>query len=729
MKRRVFCIILSILFVLSACGAETSEMIAAEKHRDELPPQARLGFCFDEEKLSNNVSRWHGFARYGQRFAYCEMSDPGAYRDVETGEMLSRAPAELRLQSADVLEGGLGAFDQEGNAYWAVYVEGEGMTVRVSYLDGRPNKSLLLDWWDGAVLYNANDNIPVRDYVRVTELRADGRFIYLLTPTVEPQIGFEGDLWVFDLDGNLLRSHKTQCFEIDYKGHYFQSNYVNRAIYKYDSATGAVLDSRLLNVADKEVVMRLCYEYSEDKLYWATYYNVQCAPADEISDSEIIASYPLNMFHLFDPTGIKGLAVTPNGDIYLSGMGTLMKYTYVGPWEVPDHYDVVVTAPFYDPAMEMIIAMYERATKVKHVYYEYTYPSKSAFLQNREADGYYDRETMDLLSGQIGDILILDAEYPYLYDRLNSELFFDLGPYLESDPIRTELSTAMLDAAAVDGAQRAVPLAMDEPVLLVNAEAAARLAPNVDWGEARWSDLLCLWEQASAEGVSLFAARRQTSDDLLLAIIDSNLPDVTRGEVDLHGKDFFDLIERWMVFLNKEELLRISAAALDQRDDWLFCVERSSDDLEELWSLMSNQSGIEVYPVPCGEARSGRCASSDYLCAITQWAEDADEAYRFISFACTWEPLTRLYMEQTPINHRARAYTLSQLSVAEPDEPAFELFVQCLEEIVGSVDYLYRRYDLREIVKTELDRWLNDEITLDQALTNAEDAIWRQINE
>ena len=143
---------------------------------------------------------------------------------------------------------------------------------------------------------------------------------------------------------------------------------------------------------------------------------------------------------------------------------------------------------------------------------------------------YAEQLSLRLMSGDVGDIVLLNGSGLEVSAVLESDAMADLTPYLEQCPYRDELDEELLQPLTNSaGRLCGVPLGVSPQYLIYNETLGQSLGLTWDTDALTWKDLLDLatvWQAAGEASPSLFCtgtARDPDSilEDFLLANLDS----------------------------------------------------------------------------------------------------------------------------------------------------------------------------------------------------------------
>lgn len=121
--------------------------------------------------------------------------------------------------------------------------------------------------------------------------------------------------------------------------------------------------------------------------------------------------------------------------------------------------------------------------------YDYAYSERSFAPHAAE---YYTRLSARLLTGDIGDLVMLGGERTTVRNALTGDMLIDLAPLISVAPDLAQYDERMLDGLKLEGAVRAFPLTEYFPHLEVDVGKLRELGIDVDYTNMSWSEFLRL---------------------------------------------------------------------------------------------------------------------------------------------------------------------------------------------------------------------------------------------
>lgn len=189
---------------------------------------------------------------------------------------------------------------------------------------------------------------------------------------------------------------------------------------------------------------------------------------------------------------------------------------------------LTITAPYPAQGLLSCVRLYQSRHPEVEIVWDTAYDTVSDYSAHWEQ--YAEQLSLRLMSGDVGDIVLLNGSGLEVSAVLESDAMADLTPYLEQCPYRDELDEELLQPLTNSaGRLCGVPLGVSPQYLIYNETLGPSLGLTWDTDALTWKDLLDLatvWQAAGEASPSLFCtgtARDPDSilEDFLLANLDS----------------------------------------------------------------------------------------------------------------------------------------------------------------------------------------------------------------
>lgn len=408
---------------------------------------------------------------------------------------------------------------------------------------------------------------------------------------------------------------------------------------------------------------------------------------------------------------------------------------------------LVLTAPYRSDFMMDAILRYEKQYPEEHVLYDYAYNTREQYLNHLEE--YGEKLVLDIIAGDIGDIVKTGGSNLEYRNLALTDVFYPLDEWLRNNSHYDELNSAVLEGLRIGGEIRGLPVFHMFNQYEWNEELAEQLGLDVDTEELSWSevlDLLPILEEKAPEHhlftyeVSGFSPWMSLGIDLLIV----NMPDLIDFE-----KQTFDLDQDWFKDLLKKFKKASFSENLMQIKTEFDLQDRLQGALLRFWSSMDRQirdgqadfveynleHASRMIPVIRGERNPNRVAYSNYMYSVNARSERIDSALKFLDFLLKPEVQSLdLTTNTVPLNQEALRMMLDDAekenTVASFHREDEELVTRKLREYreaferhASLVDYLYDMDYLKKDISDPIERYMSNEIDLDEAIRIAEDNI------
>lgn len=410
---------------------------------------------------------------------------------------------------------------------------------------------------------------------------------------------------------------------------------------------------------------------------------------------------------------------------------------------------LTITAPYKVRAVESSIRMYQREHPEVEVIWDVQYNSRDELILH--GTQYAEQLALRLMTGDVGDILMLHGSGLDVDAILKTDVMADLSSYLEDCPFRDELEESPLDALQDEsGALRALPVALRPRYMIYNETLAQKM--HLDWNaeDLTWAQMLTLAKKWQEDDVPISLLWSDTVDaqsgkDILRDILLANLDafSTSDGSVNIGQPWLRDMVQQ-VKALQGSRSLKSSC-----RDFWwsegslsdtLF-VRYYGADYTNLFNWLrtaeeNNNITLRIVPMPRGEHTMAR-QSYAYCWGIPTVSKQKDMAWDLLSFMVSSDGfVTDTYTDETCLlNKKAdkERFELSIRSTAIYDENGIilagdelRLYEDYRASLAQPISRMTEPLQWREAIYVPIEQYLQEMLTLDEAIGKAEEA-WQRV--
>lgn len=634
----------------------------------------------------------------------------------------------------------------DDNVFWNVKYDKETGTVMVSSFDNKGNKK------DSIELKDFKGNIFEDSYIYVGGMRVNKNYIYLQTATDSRSI-----LQIFTKTGELKNSYENVIsFDVDDKERCVYTTVASKespvsGFFMIDSASGDEIfqntsyrlnpirfsdDEKLIygfnkknNVFDSNdgTFKRSVFEFGKDSTYFLDDYYIRDFMVGK--DEELY--YSLNT-----DTGNRK-------DVELSDI-KLFYYMYTKQkGEKPTRETTLtLTAPYRNDLTEEAIKRYELKYPEEHIEYSYEYNTYDEFLEKRQEYGA--KATLDIISGDIGDVVQTGGSELDYQNLLRTDVFMDLTGLIEKDKSYKELNKNVLNAIKINNTIRALPINYIFYQYELNEDLEKELGLDLDFNNMSWSEVLDLVEiiEEKAPDRHLFTQHmggmdiwNTFSEHLLIA----NMPDLINletKEVNLNQKWFKDLLIKFKESSQSKNFVLSDWEydLFDKLQGSLLALTSNRNDtyserLTHFYEYNQTNKSRMISDIK-GEINDNRIGYSIRMYSINDRSERKENAWKFLSFLLEEDVQFIASKDRTgmPISKKSvdrmiddATYWFSGSNI--------DRYNKTMIENSHKIDYLYNMGNLRLDIAGPIGLYMNGNITLDEALKKAEENVIIRLNE
>lgn len=419
-------------------------------------------------------------------------------------------------------------------------------------------------------------------------------------------------------------------------------------------------------------------------------------------------------------------------------------YTYefvVGEREEKEE-TLTISAPYRLPFIDEVIKRYENKYPDEHIKYDYKYDTEDEYLKN--IDIYQKQFTTETISGDIGDIVLAGGSRIKYRELFETDVFVDLTDFIMNDKSYNDLNKAVINAIKIDGKISGLPIGCAYEIMEINKTLFEKLNINKPIDNLKWSDVLSLIDIIEKEAPEsyLFVSYHSPVEMFLQRMLMSNMPDLISTkdkEVNLKQTWFMKLIEDLKTASKSKNFVQInpkwdygnflyeSLIGFRQINTRLY-----SDLMNDYCRNQEGDRKILLVPFISGEQSSNRIAYSPSMFSVNARSKNKERAYKFLSLLLEEDIQTLRDLPGMPINKKAENRLLKDAErtyKVDFGEEEVHNFSEMIKDVTVHIDYLYDMdYYIQDIL-APLMEYMNDKISLKEAIKKAEDNVWVRLNE
>ena len=722
-----------------ASSTETQPAIALA------PEGMEVKYIKDELTSLPHIGRFSGeFVKYkGQTVLYYDQK----FLDLKTGETVLELPESVftdyvwgvYVDDADQIYT-ISSKETPGTLYFNQYTP-EGEKV------GEP-----VELKDNAVKWFTGKDGEDENFVRLWYFSVDAERIYLTTWSLD------SIFQMFSRDGSLLFTQNTCYGTILDKGNLYLAGRLGdstKAGFGVGQLDQDSLEWKYVTGIDKyafglELDAGNGILYAPTTTGVSTYAAADGKPLGEVfqlyKDGEMVTSgWNLRGFAMGQEGELYFRSWQQEGDVCLNNLYLGYDRTLIEKVEQP------VTLTIYDnwrsEYVEELILRFEAQYPEEKV--EYSYENES--IKGALKPAYHEKLAETLMAGDGADIVMVGGYRSVCTDIIDSDMLVDLTPYLEEDFAQNAYDETLLSSLERNGEVKVLPINFYMPYMQIDVKGLQELGVTMDFETVTWSDVLSLADvvKEKAPNKALFNVRSSigyketTMADILLELLVSNqseLIDYENGTVDLSQQWFVDLLKQLKTisgYPNIGKYLDNEDAGYDHLQDKCYIYLDDGNGFYSVTNLYkmsmhyfpNKRSGADVryFPVPMGEKGANREGYSWSLYGITKNSPNKESAWKFLKFAIEEENQKLDSQKSLPVDKAA--WTTLYPSTQKVPEEGVERFLDDLTMLYRDVDTMYGANKVTMDMYYSLLEYLNDEITLEEALEKAQQSVWIRINE
>lgn len=725
------------------------ETTQAQSVSVRIPEGMEVKYIKDELISMPHIGRFSGeFVNYkGRSVLYYNQK----LMDLQTGDTILELPESVFVDYV------WGVYvDDDDQIYTISSKEAPGSLVLTQYtLEGEMvGESVELK--DNSIKWFTGKDGEDENYIRLWYFSVDEDRIYLTTWSLD------SIFQMFSRDGSLLFTQNTCYGTVLNKGKLYLAGMLGEGAntgYGVGLLDASTLEwEYVINIERYAFGLELDAEngilYAPTETGVNTYSAVDGRPLGEVfsvyQSGEMVASGPY----------LRGFAMDTDGNMYFRSWQTENKVCLASQYlcydrTLTEKKEKTVTLTIYDnwcsEYIEELILRFEARYPEEKV--EYSFENESA--KSALSGAYHEKLAEILLAGNAADIVMLGGYLSVCTDVIKSDLLVDLTPYLQEDFDRTAYDETMLSALDLGGEVKAFPINFYMPFLQIDVKGLRELGVTTDFETMTWSELFSLADvvKEKAPDKVLFAVPYDDGyrDGLMLDILEQllvvNLPeliDYEKGTVDLNQQWFVDLMKQFKMVSDYPNIAKyLPNGRFNPSAFWDFLQDQSyvridvggefytSHGMDNVYRhYYPNQkpgADIRYYPIPSGEKGSNRAAYSWNLYGITEKSPNKDSAWKFLKFAIEEENQQLGSFVSLPVNKAAWSTMIPPVDMV-PEE-GIKPYFDDLTMLYKNIDTIYGSDKVTMDAFEPLLQYLNDELTLEEALAKAQQNVWIRINE
>jgi sn-glycerol 3-phosphate transport system substrate-binding protein len=247
----------------------------------------------------------------------------------------------------------------------------------------------------------------------------------------------------------------------------------------------------------------------------------------------------------------------------------------------------------------------------------------------------------------------------------NNNILTDLTPYVDADPLKSDLYDFAREIGQINGKTYVVPFNSSTPVLYVNKDIFARAGLSVDTPLKTYDDILkaakTIQEKLGAEGISGMGAPGQFARWGLVMANDSELINPKTNEILLDRPNTIEAYQ-WMGSLVSQHKVASPDGVTDEdMGNAAFMAGKVGFDMDSTGSYGGRKKALGdnlvVRPMPCNKVCSVPIGGAGIGIMASSPKEVQDAAYKFVSYAASPEANAAWFAATgyLPINRKSAA--------------------------------------------------------------------------
>lgn len=412
---------------------------------------------------------------------------------------------------------------------------------------------------------------------------------------------------------------------------------------------------------------------------------------------------------------------------------------------------ITVTLPFPMEYVQVAAKAYEKKYPERKVEIQTAYDSEEEFREYSSV--YQEQMAARLMTGDYGDV-ILSSYGVYSQDVLATDTYMDLSDWIQGVEEYNNLNQNVLEISKVNEKLRGIPVGMAESYYLADTAMMESADQNKD-GALTWSELLEeaeVWEKEGIEDKYLFSLRGRFTLDCIVTSNIYDLVDVSEKKIDIRQDWFLDLIEQYEQVkkagygytpqddVDTSETTMTEYAMVDENTMLVYYVEDESARLyETVWRFSElekkSQKDISILPGVAGEKHTNYFIFPKYFFSVNNQTEKKEEALDFMEILVSTEVQEKLPTGLLALNEEAEENRMETVQMRYGSGDDYKEEKQQIKEyhdqltgLLDQADWTYTYLCAGDLCDA-LDAYDAGEMTLEEALDQAEEKMWIRLNE
>jgi multiple sugar transport system substrate-binding protein len=556
-------------------------------------------------------------------------------------------------------------------------------------------------------------------------------------------------LQVFNKDGSLHKNYADiGSFETDNKG----SIYITFGVsdkHKYSGFEKINVESGKVECSVETKIFPNYIRYNKEKgtVYVMDNNGVTRYNASDGKNEKNIFTFGKDSTYVLDSLQVRDFFVGSEEDLYIalfyfeSDKNISLYYGYEPKEGTRPERTVTltVTAPYRQDFLSDAITRYEMKYPDQKVKYDYKYNSEEEFVANTEQ--YGQQLSLSILGGDVGDVVMTGGSGLNYEEVFKTDAFMDLSSLIEKDKNYDVLNKDVIEGLRIKGAVRGLPISITRSYYEVNTKLLNSMGVKLDYNNLSWKDVISLTKviEEKAPDAHVFTGNEYVGD-YLIPMIGANmsqLVDFENKKINLNQEWFVDLLKDLKEAMKSKNFVKTHTGSdvIDKLQGSLF-VHRSTErkyyrDMVYNYLHYKEEGKESLYiPIFVGEKSNKRGVQVNNMYSVNNKSKNKEDAWKFLSFLLEDDIQKLRTLRAEPVNTKANKKILEaaaeEFSKTYGDD-ALKV-VDMMMNIFDRIDYVDMYYNKQDIYDP-LMSYINDEMSLEDALKKAEENVWIRLNE
>ena len=583
-------------------------------------------------------------------------------------------------------------------------------------------------------------------YIQVRQLRVDKNYIYLLSETNMNRI-----LQIFRKDGTLHANFPSiESFDIDHNGGLYMSFSITDN-YNFNGFQKINIDNLEIEYETntKNVIKLIRYDKAEEKIYGLDLEGINTYAAEDGKMINRIFTFGEDSTYMGDTYYPVDFIVGAEKNLFIAcyyfdenkgPVNLYYQYELIEGVREEKSATLTLTATYRHDFIADAIKRYELKYPEKKIKYDYQFNSRNEYLDNQEQ--YGQQFTLNILAGEVGDIVMTGGGGVNAYDLFQTDAFIELNALIEADKNYEHLNKNALEGIKINGAIRGLPVSIVYYLYEVNTALADTIGLELDYDQLSWREIISLTGLLEEKALGNYLILDQGEGFPLMDILIANMPqliNLEKKEINLKQDWFVKLLEDYKKAYDSDHFLQKNYEfnMIDMLGKSLFSFRGTyNSSYRELiyrymeYNQLEDKKSLYI-PVFNGEISNNRIAYSNNMYSIYSKSPNKEQAWHFLSFLLEEEIQMLWTLPGKPLNIKADEALLKnaaqEIKNTYGDE-AFQ-FVDMMTNISDKIDYLYDMGHFKLDIYTPIQQYVEGEISLEEALQQAEENAWIRLHE